>query len=212
MAMKKLSFFLFSSAFVAIDSRSATEQEKYSSYKEQREGRIFGSSHHESGSYSNTEEPSTVVDAFDEMGFFLPYKNLPEIPTTYSAYTEYNQPDPEETTEQYKVTEYYPPQTEYKQETYKEYQNQGRESLSQTEMFEKKTQMSSEMNGDDESSKEEKISKKIEKIDEKIKEIDEEVTKADVMRSEEKLSGTTSELFYCDSEYCKYVYCVQSLF
>ena len=188
------------------------EQEKYSSYKEQREGRIFGSSHHESGSYSNTEETSTVVDAFDEMGFFLPYKNLPEIPSTYSAYTEYNQPDPEETTEQYKVTEYYPPQKEYKQETYKEYQNQGRESISQTE---KKThQMSSEMSGDDESketSKGEKISKEIEKIDEKIKEIDEEVTKADVMRSEEKISGT-AELFYCGSEFCKHVHCVQSLF
>ena len=190
------------------------EQDKYSSYKEQREGRIFGSSHHESGSYSNTEETSTVVDAFDEMGFFLPYKNLPEIPSTYSAYTEYNQPDPEETTEQYKVTEYYPPQKEYKQETYKEYQNQGRESISQTE---KKThQMSSEMSGDDESketSKGEKISKEIEKIDEKIKEIDEEVTKADVMRSEEKLSGTSaSELLYCCLGFCKHVHCVQTLF
>jgi len=169
------------------------EEGKYSSYKEQREGRIFGSSHHESGSYVNQEEPTTAVNAFDEMGFFLPFKNLPEIPSTYSAYTEYNQPDPGETTTQYQVTEYYPPQKEERQETYMKYEKQNRESRTENRMFSNNMhRMSNEMNGDGESketSMEEKMSKEIEKIDKKVNEIDEELKKSDAMISEDKLTG-----------------------
>ena len=186
------------------------EEGKYSSYKEQREGRIFGSSlHHESGSYSNQEEPTTAVNAFDEMGFFLPFKNLPEIPSTYSAYTEYNQPDPGETTTHYQITEYYPPQTEERQETYKKYEKQSRESLTENRMFSQNMhRMSNEMNGVDESKEtpmEEKMSKEIEKIDEKVKKIDEELGKSDAMISEEKLSGR-SELLITSSRYVQHVH------
>merc|ERR1712142_452763 len=125
MSMKRLLYFLFCSLLTATDSDPSSgwkgRDSKNNNYKKNSEASIFGLGLNLQSSASTTEK-SSHIDTLDEMGFFLPFKDLPEIPSTYRAYTEYQQPQQEAKQESYEGYE-----QEAKQESYKGYEQEARQ-------------------------------------------------------------------------------------